>query len=277
MVVPGGHRRACRSLARPRRLSGFGCEVKTIMGNDPPRPVHARAPSAARATRTTAARRDPDRTLGDRSRQRHAAEHHPQPALDLPYSHGARTGTLRCRAPPSAVAPTPCTATLAMCTVPMVGTFHASGDLGWMRIANPVWGWLAERLDRRIARLEMARQSAQRWLPGKFAEIVRRARSSRRTRIRRAGAQARLHGPADPQGLAHPAAGVARDQAPYRSLAACDRCRPAARATAHGPPARAGRGHRRAGLPAAGAVHAGSCSRRRRWWRRRSAAASAWC
>ena len=42
-------------------------------------------------------------------------------------------------------------------TAPMVGTFHASGDLGWMRFAKPMWGFLAERLDHRIAVSERAR------------------------------------------------------------------------------------------------------------------------
>jgi phosphatidylinositol alpha-mannosyltransferase len=67
--------------------------------------------------------------------------------------------------------PTPCVATLALCTAPMVATFHASGDLGWMRLARPVWGFLADRLDRRIAVSERARSSAERWLPGDY-EIV---------------------------------------------------------------------------------------------------------
>jgi phosphatidylinositol alpha-mannosyltransferase len=40
-----------------------------------------------------------------------------------------------------------------------------------MHIAKPVWGFLADRLDRRIAVSEMARRSAQRWLPGDY-EIV---------------------------------------------------------------------------------------------------------
>src|SRR6188508_3044827 len=67
--------------------------------------------------------------------------------------------------------PTPCIAALAMWDGPMVGTHHASGDLGWMRLAKPVWGFLEERLDRRIAVSEQARASAQRWLPGEY-EIV---------------------------------------------------------------------------------------------------------
>jgi phosphatidyl-myo-inositol alpha-mannosyltransferase len=64
--------------------------------------------------------------------------------------------------------PTPCITTLALYKGPMVGTFHASGDLGWMRIAKRTWGFLAERLDRRIAVSDMARVSAQRWLPGDY-------------------------------------------------------------------------------------------------------------
>src|ERR687897_167748 len=67
--------------------------------------------------------------------------------------------------------PTPCIAALALFDGPMVGTHHASGDLGWMRLAKPVWGFLEERLDRRIAVSEQARASAARWLPGEY-EIV---------------------------------------------------------------------------------------------------------
>ena len=55
--------------------------------------------------------------------------------------------------------PTPCIAALALFDGPMVGTHHASGELGWMRLATPVWGFLEERLDRRIAVSEQARAS----------------------------------------------------------------------------------------------------------------------
>jgi phosphatidylinositol alpha-mannosyltransferase len=58
-----------------------------------------------------------------------------------------------------------------MCRAPMVGTFHASGDLGWMRFGKPAWGFLADRLDRRIAVSERARESASQWLPGEY-EVV---------------------------------------------------------------------------------------------------------
>ncbi len=67
--------------------------------------------------------------------------------------------------------PIPCIAALASWTGPTVGTFHASGDLGWMRIATRVWGFLADRIDQRIAVSEMAARSAARWLGGEY-EIV---------------------------------------------------------------------------------------------------------
>ena len=62
-------------------------------------------------------------------------------------------------------------ATLAIARCPIVGTFHASGDLGWMRWATPVWGFLADRIDHRIAVSDAARDSAARWLPGAY-EVV---------------------------------------------------------------------------------------------------------
>ena len=64
--------------------------------------------------------------------------------------------------------PAICTAVLALARTPMVATFHASGDLGWMRICTPVWGFLAERIDHRIAVSEQARESQRRWLPGDY-------------------------------------------------------------------------------------------------------------
>jgi phosphatidyl-myo-inositol alpha-mannosyltransferase len=67
--------------------------------------------------------------------------------------------------------PAICVAVLALARIPMVATFHASGNLGWMRIAQRTWGFLADRLDHRIAVSEQARESQQRWLPGEY-EII---------------------------------------------------------------------------------------------------------
>jgi phosphatidylinositol alpha-mannosyltransferase len=152
-------------------LRALGCEVKTIMGNDPPgqftrvlHPRHGRhgmpPPDVIPIGRSVIVPANgtlPNIILSPRSffRIKEALE---RERFDVVHLHEPMT-------------PTPCIATLALCTAPMVGTFHASGDLGWMKIGRPVWGFLADRLDRRIAVSERARASASRWLPGEY-EIV---------------------------------------------------------------------------------------------------------
>jgi phosphatidylinositol alpha-mannosyltransferase len=67
--------------------------------------------------------------------------------------------------------PAVCVAVLSIATTPMVATFHASGDLGWMYIGKRIWGFLADRIDHRIAVSERARESQARWLPGDYEVI----------------------------------------------------------------------------------------------------------
>jgi phosphatidylinositol alpha-mannosyltransferase len=62
-------------------------------------------------------------------------------------------------------------ASLSFARIPLVATFHASGELAWMKIATPVWGFLAERLDHRIAVSEDAAASAEKYLPGRYEVI----------------------------------------------------------------------------------------------------------
>jgi phosphatidylinositol alpha-mannosyltransferase len=62
-------------------------------------------------------------------------------------------------------------AALALWSGPTVATFHASGELGWMRGGKYVWGFLADRIDRRIAVSEQARVTAERWLPGEYVIV----------------------------------------------------------------------------------------------------------
>jgi phosphatidyl-myo-inositol alpha-mannosyltransferase len=69
------------------------------------------------------------------------------------------------------MSPAICTATLVLARTPLVATFHASGDLGWMRYGKPLWGFLIDRLDYRIAVSERARDSQQSWLPGEYEVI----------------------------------------------------------------------------------------------------------
>ncbi len=67
--------------------------------------------------------------------------------------------------------PVTCVSALAFYDGPSVATFHASGDLGWLRLAKPMWGFLMDRLDRRIAVSAGARDSAQAHVPGHY-EII---------------------------------------------------------------------------------------------------------
>ena len=62
-------------------------------------------------------------------------------------------------------------AALSFARVPLVATFHASGELAWMKLATPVWGFLAERLDHRVAVSADAAASANEYLPGEYEVI----------------------------------------------------------------------------------------------------------
>jgi phosphatidyl-myo-inositol alpha-mannosyltransferase len=69
------------------------------------------------------------------------------------------------------MAPAISVAAISLARVPIVATFHAHGPLGWMKVGKPAWGFLADRLDYRIAVSPHARNSAAAWLPGDY-EVV---------------------------------------------------------------------------------------------------------
>jgi phosphatidylinositol alpha-mannosyltransferase len=64
--------------------------------------------------------------------------------------------------------PALCVAALALAECPVVATWHAAGELGWMKYALHFWGFLMDRVDHRIAVSEQAHLSAARWLPGEY-------------------------------------------------------------------------------------------------------------
>jgi len=152
-------------------LTRLGLDVKLLMGNDPPGQFtrvlhprvgrHGRPPPEVipigRSVIVPANGSLPNIILSPRAilRIRRVLE---RERFDVLHLHEPMT-------------PIPCIAALALWDGPMVGTHHASGELGWMRLAAPVWGFLEQRLDHRIAVSEQARASAQRWLPGEY-EIV---------------------------------------------------------------------------------------------------------
>lgn len=67
--------------------------------------------------------------------------------------------------------PATCVAALVWARCPVVATHHAAGDLGWHKAGLPMWGFLMDRIDYRIAVSEQARASASRWIPGEY-EII---------------------------------------------------------------------------------------------------------
>ena len=152
-------------------LEEIGHDVRLIMGNDPPgqftRVLHPRvgrhgeAPAnvipVGRSVIVPANGSLPNIVLSPRTfgRIRRTLE---RERFDVLHLHEPMT-------------PAICVITLILARTPMVGTFHASGDLGWMRFGTPVWGFLPERLDHRIAVSERARASQERWLPGEYEVI----------------------------------------------------------------------------------------------------------
>jgi phosphatidylinositol alpha-mannosyltransferase len=152
-------------------LEARGHEVRLVMGNDPPgqftRVLHPRVgrhgnPPAnvipiGRSVIVPANGSLPNIILSPRAifRIKRVLK---QERFDVLHLHEPMT-------------PVTCISVLALATAPIVATHHASGDLGWMKPAIPAWGFLASRIDQRIAVSERARESASRWLPGDY-EIV---------------------------------------------------------------------------------------------------------
>ncbi len=152
-------------------LEELGHDVRLIMGNDPPgqftRVLHPRVgrhdepPESVvpvgRSVIVPANGSLPNIVLSPRTfgRIRRTLE---RERFDVLHLHEPMT-------------PAICTATLVLARSPIVATFHASGDLGWMRFGTPLWGFLTDRIDYRIAVSERARTSQARWLPGDYEVI----------------------------------------------------------------------------------------------------------
>jgi phosphatidyl-myo-inositol alpha-mannosyltransferase len=62
-------------------------------------------------------------------------------------------------------------AALALWGGPVVATFHAAGNSSWRAFADPLFGFLVERIDLRIAVSEQARLAAVRYSPGEYEVI----------------------------------------------------------------------------------------------------------
>src|SRR5690348_13643818 len=152
-------------------LRARGHEVKIVMGHDPPgaltRFLHPRSgrhghlpPDVIPVGRSVVVPANgslPNIVLSPRSIRR-IRETLRAERFDVVHLHEPFT-------------PTICTATLAFAECPVVATWHAAGNLAWMRPALLVWGFLIDRVETRIAVSRMAAQSAERWLGPGF-EVV---------------------------------------------------------------------------------------------------------
>lgn len=62
-------------------------------------------------------------------------------------------------------------AALALWDGPSVATFHAAGNSSWRRFAEPLWGFLLDRIDLRVAVSEQARLAASPFAPAHYEVI----------------------------------------------------------------------------------------------------------
>jgi phosphatidylinositol alpha-mannosyltransferase len=152
-------------------LRKLGVETRTLMGNDPPgqftRVLHPRTgrpgeppPDVIPIGRSVIVPANgslPNLNLSPRSivRIKQTLE---RERFDVIHLHEPMT-------------PITCVATLALAEAPCVSTHHASGELNWLKGAKPLWGFLLDRLVRRIAVSPRARDSAARYFPAEY-EII---------------------------------------------------------------------------------------------------------
>ena len=157
--------------AQAEALERIGFETRLIMGDDPPgtlwRAFHPdagrldRRPSRVMAIGTTVtvpANHSRTHIVLSQLAELRLARLLRRERFDLLHVHEPMTPAL-------------CVAALAHARSPVVGTWHATGELNWMKLGMPIWGMLMGRIDYRIAVSEVARASAARYLPGPF-EII---------------------------------------------------------------------------------------------------------
>jgi phosphatidyl-myo-inositol alpha-mannosyltransferase len=149
-------------------LQSLGVETRTIMGSDPPgsftRALHPRLGrhghpppdviAVGRSVIVPANGSLPNIILSPRTVPaiRRALE---RERFDVLHVHEPMTPAISIAA-------------IALTRIPCVGTFHAHGPLGWMKVGKPLFGFLADRLDHRIAVSPYARETAAAWLPGVY-------------------------------------------------------------------------------------------------------------
>ena len=149
-------------------LRDLGVETRTLMGNDPPgqftRVLHPRVgrhghppPDVIPVGRSVIVPANgslPNLVLSPRSLYR-IARALERERFDVLHVHEPMT-------------PVVAAGTLALARGPIVATFHAAGELSWLKGAQYTWGFLLDRIDHRIAVSKRARDSAARYFPGRY-------------------------------------------------------------------------------------------------------------
>jgi phosphatidylinositol alpha-mannosyltransferase len=153
-------------------LRRLGVETRTIMGNDPPgsftRALHPRLgrhgeppPDVIPVGRSVIVPANgslPNVVLSPRTvgRIRRTLE---REQFDLLHVHEPLTPAIS-------------VAALAHARCPVVATFHAAGKgMRWPKVGMPLWGFLVDRIDVRIAVSDAAKQAADDYAPGEY-EVV---------------------------------------------------------------------------------------------------------
>jgi phosphatidyl-myo-inositol alpha-mannosyltransferase len=152
-------------------LEALGVETRLIMGDDPPGTVsrffhpdagrHDPRPARVMSIGTTV-------TVPANSSRTHIVLNQVAELRLRRLLKRERFDLLHVHEP---MTPALCVAALAHSRCPIVATWHATGELNWMKLGLPLWGCLMKRIDYRIAVSEVARASAARYLPGPF-EII---------------------------------------------------------------------------------------------------------
>lgn len=151
LTIPGGVQHQVLGLARELRRMGHEVRVLGPCDGPPPEafvtPLGNSLPTVANGSTVPLA---PDPSAALRTLRALNDE-----AFDVLHLH-------------EPMAPGPTVAALMLRLAPMVGTFHASGEVAWYRRVRKGLEWLGTHLDHRVAVSESARDMAHRHVGGAF-------------------------------------------------------------------------------------------------------------
>lgn len=151
LTIPGGVQHQVLGLARELRRMGHEVRVLGPCDGPPPEafvtPLGDSVPTAANGSSAPLA---PDPSAALRTLRALNDE-----AFDILHLH-------------EPMAPGPTVTALMLRLAPMVGTFHASGEVAWYRRVRKGLEWLGTHLDHRVAVSESARAMAERHVGGTF-------------------------------------------------------------------------------------------------------------